>query len=80
MYNILFSDGFKVLNITKTNTSSGYEFVINNGDISLVILYASNLDLYWTIESKKYIPVPNDLKNKIFTITKVNYYLYSLFA
>lgn len=62
MYNILIREGFKVLNITKTKTSSGYEFVINNGDISLVILYASNLDLYWTIESKKYIPVPNDLK------------------
>lgn len=37
------------------------------------------LDLYWNIQNKHFVPVPDDTSTKTFTITKENYHIYSLF-
>lgn len=68
-----------MINITKTKTESGYEIRLDDGKQSLIILFAGNLDLYWTIVSKKHIPLPDDVLNKSFIISKENYFIYSLF-
>ena len=68
-----------MLIINKFKTESGYKITLNNGEQLFSIFFAGNLDLYWTIDDKKQIPIPNDVPSKHFVITKENYFIYSLF-
>ena len=65
------------MKVVKTKSAFGYDVnLIEDGKI-LTIYFSGNLDLYWTIYDKS----NNDgnTKTSSFTITKENYYLYSLF-
>lgn len=68
-----------MLNIYKEKTQWGYKFTFDNGEEEFNIIYAGNLDLYWCINRKNFIPVPDDLPFRDFLITKENHYIYSLF-
>lgn len=66
-----------MLEIKKIKTEFGYSFTILTNQGSFHILYAGNLDLYWS-----YIPDGSILKQtdtKSFIINKENYFLFSLF-
>jgi hypothetical protein len=63
--------------ITRKKTDHGYYFIISTDEGEFEISFAGNLDLYW-----RNIYCGNLLEesdSKVFTITKENYYLYSLF-
>lgn len=54
-----------------------YQFIITADEGSFEISFAGNLDLYWRYLYRKNIM--EEPESKYFTITKENYYLYSLF-
>lgn len=54
-----------------------YQFVITTDEGSFAICFAGNLDLYWRYLYQKRIM--EEPESKSFTITKENYYVYSLF-
>ena len=68
-----------MIEIKKEQTESGYHFNFGNGEYEFAIFFAGNLDLYWTIHSKSFVPISEDLPIKSFSITKENYQVYSLF-
>jgi len=65
-----------MLNITKRKDENGYRFTFDDGIQEFQILFCGNLDLYWTINNKEFVPIPEDIPVKTFTITKENYYIY----
>jgi hypothetical protein len=66
-----------MLKIEKKKREQGYCFIISTNDGKFEISFEGNLDLYWSnIYSGNLLEAPN---SKSFTITKENYYLYSLF-
>lgn len=65
--------------VKKSKIESGYYFSFDNGSHELEIFFAGNLDLYWNIRNKYFVPVLDDTLTKTFIITKENYYIYSLF-
>ncbi|MDD3048693.1 MAG: hypothetical protein PHQ89_01715 [Bacilli bacterium] len=66
-----------MLEITKKLAEHGYYFIITTEEGSFEISYEGNLDLYW---ANKYSgSILDQPASKSFTITKENYYLYTLF-
>lgn len=66
-----------MLEITKQKDEHGYCFIISTNEGKFAISFAGNLDLYWSnIYCHNLLEEPN---SKFFTITKENYFLYSLF-
>ena len=66
-----------MVEIKKEQTENGYDFTIQTNEGNFVISFEGVLDLYWSyIYSGNFLEQPD---YKTFTITKENYYLYSLF-
>lgn len=66
-----------MLKVTKDKNEVGYRFTITTEEGSFEISFQGNLDLYWrNIYQGNIMDLP---ESKSFTITKENYYLFSLF-
>lgn len=66
-----------MLEITKNKNDRGYNFIISTEEGKFEISFQGNLDLYWrNIYQGNVLEQP---ESKSFTITKENYYLFSLF-
>ena len=68
-----------MLDITKRKDESGYHFTFDNGEQEFSIFFSGNLDLYWIINNKEFVPIYENTSTKEFLITKENYYIYLLF-
>lgn len=70
---------------SKLTRENCYDFYLYDEDKILSIIFGGNLDLYWTLDIRN-TKTDNEIKklmyteySEIFTITKENYFIYSLF-
>ena len=66
------------MKVSKKENEFGMQIFLEEDNSYLTIFYGGNLDLYWSIHSKKR-SIDNDSKTDSIIITKENYALYSLF-
>lgn len=66
-----------MLQIDKYESEFGYNFIIASDEGEFEILFAGSLDLHWRSIGKNYLDKKNTYQK--FTISKENYFIYSLF-